>query len=64
MMKMPFICLFALHSDDKDALWQVDVDLMEVIFDSLVEYLQIGNAYNIFILNPRHDVNRSRYGYR
>lgn len=50
--------------DDKDALWQVDLDMMEVLFDSLVEYLQIGNAYNIFILNPRHDVNRSRYGYR
>ncbi|KAJ8445222.1 hypothetical protein Cgig2_024428 [Carnegiea gigantea] len=50
--------------DDKDALWQVDLDMMEVLFDSLVEYLQIGNAYNVFILNPRHDVNRSRYGYR
>lgn len=50
--------------DDKDALRQVDLDMMEVLFDSLVEYLQVGNAYNIFILNPKHDVNRTRYGYR
>ncbi|XP_074285242.1 uncharacterized protein LOC141610855 [Silene latifolia] len=45
-------------------LWQVDLDMMEVIFESLVEYLQLGNAYNIFVLNPKHNANMARYGYR
>ncbi|KAL2896586.1 UTP--glucose-1-phosphate uridylyltransferase [Bienertia sinuspersici] len=50
--------------ESKDALWQVDLDMMEGIFDSLIEYLQLGNAYNIFVLNPKRDINMSRYGYR
>lgn len=49
---------------DNVGLWQVDVDMMDVIFTSLVEYLQLGNAYNIFILNPKRDVKRVKYGYR
>ncbi|XP_022753667.1 uncharacterized protein LOC111301977 [Durio zibethinus] len=42
-------------SDDRDgtdSLWQVDVDMMDVLFTSLVEYLQLEDAYNIFVLNP------------
>lgn len=52
------------NRDDKDALWQVDVDVMDVLFTSLVEYLQLENAYNIFVLNPNHDIKRAKYGYR
>ncbi|ONK82052.1 uncharacterized protein A4U43_C01F35630 [Asparagus officinalis] len=50
--------------DNEDVLWQVDVDRMEYIFSTLVDYLQIDNAYNIFILNPKHNATRIRYGYR
>ncbi|KAB1204833.1 hypothetical protein CJ030_MR8G007187 [Morella rubra] len=54
----------SVNRDDEGALWQVDVDMMDVLFTSLVEYLQLENAYNIFILNPKHDVKRAKYGYR
>ncbi|XAR50712.1 hypothetical protein NMG60_11005111 [Bertholletia excelsa] len=50
--------------DDAADLWQVDVDIMDVIFTSLVKYLKLENAYNIFILNPKHDNKRAKYGYR
>nr|GMD91017.1 UTP--glucose-1-phosphate uridylyltransferase [Ipomoea batatas] len=50
--------------DDGDNLWQVDVDMMEVVFSSLVEYLQLEDAYNIFILNPKRAEKRVKYGYR
>lgn len=50
--------------DDRAVLWQVDLDLMDTIFSSLVEYLQLGSAYNIFILNPKRDSRRTKYGYR
>ena len=50
--------------DGNDTLWQVDVDLMDVLFTSFVEYLQLENAYNIFILNLKRDPKRARYGYR
>ncbi|KAA0038182.1 uncharacterized protein E5676_scaffold1610G00220 [Cucumis melo var. makuwa] len=52
------------NGDGNDALWQVDVDLMDVLFTSFVEYLQLENAYNIFILNLKRDSERARYGYR
>ncbi|XP_044471632.1 uncharacterized protein LOC123200512 isoform X2 [Mangifera indica] len=52
------------NRDDADALWQVDVDMMEVIFTSLVGYLQLENAYNIFVLNPKLEAKRAKYGYR
>lgn len=52
------------NRDDGDILWQVDVDVMDVLFTSLVEYLHLEEAYNIFILNPKHDVKRAKYGYR
>ncbi|CAJ2633472.1 unnamed protein product [Trifolium pratense] len=44
--------------------WQVDVDMIDGLLTSLVEYLQLENAYNIFILNPKRDERRSKYGYR
>ncbi|KAL0337182.1 UNVERIFIED_CONTAM: hypothetical protein Scaly_1993300 [Sesamum calycinum] len=50
--------------DDGVGLWQVDVDMMDVVFTSLVEYLQLEDAYNIFILNPKRDAKRVKYGYR
>ncbi|XP_057806569.1 uncharacterized protein LOC131021402 isoform X1 [Salvia miltiorrhiza] len=50
--------------DDSAGLWQVDVDMISVIFSSLVEYLELEGAYNIFILNPKHDAKRPKYGYR
>ncbi|KAJ8451269.1 hypothetical protein Cgig2_014041 [Carnegiea gigantea] len=50
--------------DDNNAVWQVDLDMMEVLFNSVVEFLQTENAYNIFILNPKRNANRTRYGYR
>ncbi|XP_022960981.1 uncharacterized protein LOC111461618 [Cucurbita moschata] len=52
------------NGDGNDTLWQVDVDLMDVLFTSFVEYLQLENAYNIFILNLKRDPKRPRYGYR
>ncbi|XVF69830.1 hypothetical protein PTKIN_Ptkin11bG0112400 [Pterospermum kingtungense] len=50
--------------DGTDSLWQVDADMMDVLFTSLVEYLQLEDAYNIFILNPRRDSRIAKYGYR
>ncbi|KAF5787671.1 hypothetical protein HanRHA438_Chr10g0468481 [Helianthus annuus] len=47
-----------------DGLWQVDVDMMDVLFTSLVEYLDLENAYNIFVMNPKRDARRGKYGYR
>ncbi|KAI7744575.1 hypothetical protein M8C21_015988, partial [Ambrosia artemisiifolia] len=47
-----------------DGLWQVDVDMMDVLFTSLVEYLELENAYNIFVMNPKRDARRGKYGYR
>ncbi|PIN16212.1 UTP--glucose-1-phosphate uridylyltransferase [Handroanthus impetiginosus] len=50
--------------DDGMGLWQVDVDMMDVVLTSLVEYLRLEDAYNIFILNPKRDAKRAKYGYR
>ncbi|XP_042489377.1 uncharacterized protein LOC122069430 [Macadamia integrifolia] len=50
--------------DGGDILWQVDIDIMDVLFTNLVEYLQLENAYNIFILNPKRETSRAKYGYR
>jgi hypothetical protein len=38
--------------------------VMDALFSSLVDYLQLDNAYNVFILNPKHDLKRAKYGYR
>ncbi|KAL6189450.1 hypothetical protein ACLB2K_040839 [Fragaria x ananassa] len=47
-----------VSSDGDVELWQVDVDMMDVLFSSLVGYLEIENAYNIFVLNPKRDSKR------
>lgn len=44
--------------------WQVDVDMIDGVLTSLVEYLQLEKAYNIFILNPKRDERMHKYGYR
>jgi hypothetical protein len=44
--------------------WQVDSDQMEHVFSTLVDHLQIQEAYNIFILNPKPMENSNQYGYR
>ncbi|KAF6163163.1 hypothetical protein GIB67_025027 [Kingdonia uniflora] len=50
--------------DDENVLWHVGVDMMEVCCISLVEYLEIEDAYNILILNPKHNIKWQKYGYR
>ncbi|KAL2481898.1 hypothetical protein Adt_34864 [Abeliophyllum distichum] len=50
--------------DDGTGLWQIDLDMVDVLFTSLVEYLQLEDVYNIFILNPKRDAKRTKYGYR
>ncbi|KAI4313424.1 hypothetical protein L6164_026408 [Bauhinia variegata] len=50
--------------NDDGGIWQVDADMIDVLFSSLVEYLQLENAYNIFVLNPKRDAKRAKYGYR
>ncbi|XP_077215423.1 uncharacterized protein LOC143849979 isoform X2 [Tasmannia lanceolata] len=52
-----------ISRDDNATLWQVDMDLMDYLFTSLVDYLELNSAYNIFILNPRNEMKRA-YGYR
>ncbi|XP_074590965.1 uncharacterized protein LOC141846803 isoform X2 [Curcuma longa] len=49
--------------EGKDVVWQVDMDRMEYVFSTLVDYLQIDHAYNVFILNPKKD-RKLQYGYR
>lgn len=51
-------------SPDSEVQWQVDIDSTAYLFSNLVHYLQLGNAYNIFVLNPKRDATRRRYGYR
>nr|GEV79082.1 UTP--glucose-1-phosphate uridylyltransferase [Tanacetum cinerariifolium] len=52
------------NNTSDERLWQVDVDMMDVVFTSLVEYLELESAYNIFIMNPKRDARRGKYGYR
>ncbi|KAI4379706.1 hypothetical protein MLD38_005968 [Melastoma candidum] len=58
------------HKDDVSdggsdpALWQVDVDMIDILFSSFIDYLHLKNAYNIFVLNPKLDKRLARYGYR
>ncbi|KAF0895546.1 hypothetical protein E2562_013861, partial [Oryza meyeriana var. granulata] len=47
-----------------EALWQVDSDQMEHLFSTLVDHLQIQEAYNIFILNPKPIDKSTQNGYR
>lgn len=50
--------------DNDGGDWQVDVDMIDGLFASLVEYLQLENAHNIFILNPKRAEKKTKYGYR
>lgn len=50
--------------DNEGGDWQVDVDMIDGLFASLIEYLQLENAYNIFILNPKRAEKKTKYGYR
>ncbi|KAL6879665.1 hypothetical protein ACP4OV_012324 [Aristida adscensionis] len=43
---------------------QVDSAQMEHIFSSLVDHLQVQEAYNIFVLNPKPIGKNINYGYR
>uniref|UniRef100_A0A0D9YS37 DUF7906 domain-containing protein n=1 Tax=Oryza glumipatula TaxID=40148 RepID=A0A0D9YS37_9ORYZ len=52
------------HKEGAEALWQVDSDQMEHLFSTLVDHLQIQEAYNIFILNPKTIGKSTQYGYR
>uniref|UniRef100_A0A0D9VFU6 DUF7906 domain-containing protein n=1 Tax=Leersia perrieri TaxID=77586 RepID=A0A0D9VFU6_9ORYZ len=52
------------HKEATEALWQVDSDQMEHLFSTLVDHLQIQEAYNIFILNPKPIDKSTHYGYR
>ncbi|XP_020578333.1 uncharacterized protein LOC110023327 [Phalaenopsis equestris] len=49
---------------DEEVFWQVDIDRMGYIFTTLINYLKIDDAYNIFILNPNYNNRRLHYGYR
>ncbi|KAL5212523.1 hypothetical protein ABZP36_023370 [Zizania latifolia] len=51
-------------SEAAEALQQVDSDQMEHLFSTLVDHLQIQEAYNIFILNPKPLDKNTQYGYR
>lgn len=51
-------------SDGGNVTWQVDLDAMDDLFSSLIQYLQLDNAYNVFVLNPKRVSKRARYGYR
>lgn len=53
-----------LSRENGDTVLQVDMDLMDELVSNLVEYLRLENAYNIFILNPKRDAKRPKYGYR
>lgn len=45
-------------------MWQVDMDGMSHIFSSFISFLQLDDAYNIIILNPKRNATRANYGYR
>ncbi|GJM84992.1 hypothetical protein PR202_ga00715 [Eleusine coracana subsp. coracana] len=51
-------------SRDNEGFLQVDSAQMEHIFSTLVDHLQIQEAYNIFILNPKPIGKSVKYGYR
>ncbi|VAI39242.1 unnamed protein product [Triticum turgidum subsp. durum] len=51
-------------SENGALIWQVDSDQMEHVFSTLVDHLQIQEAYNIFILNPKPIEKSTQYGYR
>ncbi|AQK70816.1 hypothetical protein ZEAMMB73_Zm00001d016452 [Zea mays] len=50
--------------ENEEIFLQVDSAQMEHIFSTLVDHLQIQEAYNIFVLNPKPIGKRINYGYR
>ncbi|KAK3154084.1 hypothetical protein QOZ80_2BG0185760 [Eleusine coracana subsp. coracana] len=50
--------------ENEEGFLQVDSAQMEHIFSTLVDHLQIQEAYNIFILNPKPIGKSVKYGYR
>ncbi|OEL22991.1 hypothetical protein BAE44_0015990 [Dichanthelium oligosanthes] len=50
--------------ENEEETLQVDSAQMEHIFSTLVDHLQIQEAYNIFILNPKPLSKSINYGYR
>ncbi|KAG2650865.1 hypothetical protein PVAP13_1NG207400 [Panicum virgatum] len=50
--------------ENEEGSLQVDSAQMEYIFSTLVDHLQIQEAYNIFILNPKPISKSINYGYR
>lgn len=59
-----YLFFLFLSRENGDAVLQVDLELMDDLVSNLVEYLRLENAYNIFILNPKRDAKRTKYGYR
>ena len=53
-----------MHRENEEGSLQVDSAQMEHIFSTLVDHLQIQEAYNIFILNPKPISKSINYGYR
>ncbi|KAG0568443.1 hypothetical protein KC19_6G020200 [Ceratodon purpureus] len=49
---------------DTEVMWQVDMDGMAHIFSSFINFLQLEDAYNIIVLNPKRNATRANYGYR
>ncbi|KAG0625344.1 hypothetical protein M758_2G047100 [Ceratodon purpureus] len=49
---------------DTEVLWQVDMDSMSHIFSSFISFLELDDAYNIIVLNPKRNATRANYGYR
>lgn len=60
----PSVLFLSLNRETEHPLWQVDVDMFEALFTSLAKYLELENAYNVFVLNPKHDKKIAKYGYR
>ncbi|CAL5058308.1 unnamed protein product [Urochloa decumbens] len=50
--------------ENEEGTLQVDSAQMEHVFSTLVDHLQIQEAYNIFILNPKPISKSINYGYR
>lgn len=59
-----WIPLFHTYRLDTEVTWQVDMDSMSHIFSSFIGFLQLEDAYNIIVLNPRRNATRANYGYR
>jgi len=59
-----WIPLFHTYRLDTEVMWQVDMDSMSHIFSSFINFLQLEEAYNIIVLNPRRNASRANYGYR